>query len=334
LGYPGGGSYHVYIGTVSVVADTVKPQFAKVIAVQALGPDIAVKSMRGIGKDLPLERHGMTGILLLSSMDHGQSGGPVVDSEMRIIGVAQGRVEGDGKLQSIIRELVALVEEWHSKENNTNMPEMKDIGHAVAVDIIRERILSEVPEIARRIGLAAEVSQGLPATQTAEAALSGEMAIGQLLAAGGADTNGTSAPWGAEQYGGTPLQAAAARDNMVGLLLDQGLDINARGFEGETALYRAVRAGNTDVAKLLLNRSADANVKANDGTTPLHQAALSGYTKLAEILLAKGANVNARANNGSTPLDSAAVYGMKDVAELLLAHGATQTRGTTTVERP
>ena len=56
---------------------------------------------------------------------------------------------------------------------------------------------------------------------------------------------------------------------VVGLLLDAGADVNARGKLGYTALHRAVLGSNYDTARFLLERGADANAKSEHGENPL-----------------------------------------------------------------
>ena len=59
--------------------------------------------------------------------------------------------------------------------------------------------------------------------------------------------------------------AAAGRADIVGLLLDRNVPVNARDDAGATALLRAVASGQTEVVRLLLARGAERNPRDRDG---------------------------------------------------------------------
>ena len=62
------------------------------------------------------------------------------------------------------------------------------------------------------------------------------------------------------------------------------------------------------VAELLLDRGVDANARNNDNTVPLHFASEGGYPKIVRVLLDRGADVNARDKNYGTPLHCVSRY--------------------------
>lgn len=99
-----------------------------------------------------------------------------------------------------------------------------------------------------------------------------------------------------------------------------------RKTKGESALYRAVRAGNLRAVKRALRGRADVNRAAPDGTTPLHVAAYWGETEIVTLLVAAGADVHRKDDQGWTPLHAAAVAGgfrsRGAVIALLMDHGA------------
>jgi truncated hemoglobin YjbI len=68
----------------------------------------------------------------------------------------------------------------------------------------------------------------------------------------------------------TALHMAARRGNadVIGALLDEGADIEARDSMGDTPLRRAVNCDKVDAAKLLLARGADAGSQGSRGLTP------------------------------------------------------------------
>jgi len=55
-------------------------------------------------------------------------------------------------------------------------------------------------------------------------------------------------------------------------MLDRGVDINTRGYNGNTLLHAAVVNGNKEMVKFLLSRRADPELKNAEGLTPLELA--------------------------------------------------------------
>ena len=133
----------------------------------------------------------------------------------------------------------------------------------------------------------------------------------------------------------TPLHLAArfGREDLAGLLIDAGANLEALNEHDERPLHAAAAYGRPAVVKLLLARGADVNARGPAGKTPLHAAAfgvgvtsdVDARTDVAKLLLAAGADVNARQpGNGFMPLRYAKSAGNPTTAmvDLLLAHGA------------
>jgi serine/threonine-protein phosphatase 6 regulatory ankyrin repeat subunit B len=107
--------------------------------------------------------------------------------------------------------------------------------------------------------------------------------------------------------GETPLVAAlAARASppVVELLLKHPrIDVNARNAAGETALLKAVEAGDEAVIKVLLEHGAAVNTRYGQGDTALIVAARLGRQPVVELLLKQPKiDVNARNAAGETAL--------------------------------
>jgi uncharacterized protein len=101
------------------------------------------------------------------------------------------------------------------------------------------------------------------------------------------------------------------RDVVVGLLLDAGARINARGWFGETALFSLEE----DAVRELILRHADLEARNDFGETPLIET-VSG--SIANILIKAGANIEARDKKGKTALIRAAENNYVDKLEMLV----------------
>ncbi|MBI3117898.1 MAG: ankyrin repeat domain-containing protein [Candidatus Hydrogenedentes bacterium] len=111
---------------------------------------------------------------------------------------------------------------------------------------------------------------------------------------------------------------------MVDLLLQHGQNVNQPNpsWNNETALHRAVRKGNLELAAFLLSRNADFNRTTRAGLTPLHAAVAAGSVDMVKLFLEHGASMEVRTPEGLAPLHVAAAAGRVDVAQLLLTYGA------------
>lgn len=118
-------------------------------------------------------------------------------------------------------------------------------------------------------------------------------------------------------------------------LLEQGINLNSKGENGNTALMLAVPMARPEVIKLLLERGADVNAQNRTGGTALLFATsvpmpTSGKAmemneidlETVQLLLEKGAKVNTANNAGTTPLMRAAKNGNFEMVELLIGKGA------------
>jgi ankyrin repeat protein len=105
---------------------------------------------------------------------------------------------------------------------------------------------------------------------------------------------------------GELLVSAVRNTEIVRFLLDQRIDVNARGRSGDsTPLIFAVSSGSLDSAKLLLSRGAEVNATDRNGRTALWYAARTENTGFISALAQHGANVNAQDSKGHTALMNA-----------------------------
>ncbi|XP_036373018.1 cyclin-dependent kinase 4 inhibitor C [Megalops cyprinoides] len=115
------------------------------------------------------------------------------------------------------------------------------------------------------------------------------------------------------------LASAAATGNTerVGILLQDGVDVNAVNCFGRTPL-QVMMMGSTAVAHLLLRHGANPNVSdCHTGATPLHDAAREGFLETVEILIQFHADKNATDNRNYRPIDVARENGHLEVVSYL-----------------
>lgn len=116
----------------------------------------------------------------------------------------------------------------------------------------------------------------------------------------------------------TPLQYAASpyknfqgrRKNAIAvsnLLKIEGIDVNAKGGNGETALHQAAETNDLDILSALIDAGAEVDAKNKFDVTPLHIAVLAEKPKrdVLRILIKKGADPYAMSKKGKTPLSIA-----------------------------
>lgn len=100
--------------------------------------------------------------------------------------------------------------------------------------------------------------------------------------------------------------------------LAAGANKNVRaGKWRDTPLHRAAFWGYTEVVELLINNEVDVNAKDKYGCTPLHDAAEYSHLEIAEMLINRAPDMNALDNNDDTPLDLA----NGETADLIRKHG-------------
>ena len=126
-------------------------------------------------------------------------------------------------------------------------------------------------------------------------------------------------------FGWTPLMQAARHGhaNIVSLLLQHQVDINAKNRYGCSALTLAARGGHHQVARILVESGIDLN--ASDSLcefTPLLAAAQHGHDAVLRLLLDRGCSVNYRTpSTGITPLMLASLNGHMTTAQILIEMG-------------
>ena len=71
-----------------------------------------------------------------------------------------------------------------------------------------------------------------------------------------------------------------------------GLDVNAEGEDGDTALHIGSLYGHLAIVKECLKRGANVMSCDEDGSTPLHDACAGGFYDIAKLLFENGAQAD------------------------------------------
>lgn len=170
-----------------------------------------------------------------------------------------------------------------------------------------------------RPAIAELLAAALPALDVFEAAALGRVErVGELLAA----DPSASAARSPDGFTALHYPAFFGHGDAAGAsraLIDAGADVNARSANDFAVLpiHSAVAGGHDDVAGILIAAGADVNAPQRHGWTPLHGAAQNGSLVTVERLLAAGADATARNDDGFSAADLAREAGHAEIAALL-----------------
>jgi ankyrin repeat protein len=129
-----------------------------------------------------------------------------------------------------------------------------------------------------------------------------------------------SLPFAAEP---TLLDAAERGDRAAALrLLSKGVNPNAPGADGTTAIMHAAANDDLELVRALIKAGANVKAKNQFGTTALTEASIIGSAPIIGALLKAGADANTRTPDGETPLMAVARSGKVDAAKVLIEAGA------------
>lgn len=127
------------------------------------------------------------------------------------------------------------------------------------------------------------------------------------------------------QENGKTLLWAAETKQMAQFLIDAGVDPKRKDTTGDTALHLACRHSLLDMVELLLDKGLDIEAKGHWDMRPLHCAAstITGDPRpVVYLLLRRGADIDSRGFQGHTALHECALYNREEMADLLLSRGA------------
>ncbi|HEU0108026.1 MAG TPA: ankyrin repeat domain-containing protein, partial [Vicinamibacteria bacterium] len=118
-------------------------------------------------------------------------------------------------------------------------------------------------------------------------------------------------------------RVASGDRKTVDLFIQAGIDVNAPGARGRTALLEAASRDDAKLLAALLAAGADASRADPEGTTPLCAAAEAGKdANVATLLRAKASTSAACGISHRTPLQEALRHGSLSSVQALLAAGA------------
>ncbi len=177
-------------------------------------------------------------------------------------------------------------------------------------------------EVAVNLFLAAGINPNTSEATTSPliaAASRGDLEMVKALVQGGALVNQRD-----EKDFTALLRALQKKDEAVAevLLAQPGINLNAQGSTGVTALMSYVNLRREEVVEKLLSGGADVNLQDADGDTALHYASQTGNLNILRMILKKRPDVNAKNSVGGTPLMWTAVFGHQEAMQLLLENGA------------
>jgi ankyrin repeat protein len=93
------------------------------------------------------------------------------------------------------------------------------------------------------------------------------------------------------------------RFEIVNLLINKGVDINAKANDSSTALMSAVYFFNEKFIEFLIENGADVNAITDNGTAALTIASSNGRFDVVKILIENGADTNHQTKDGYTALN-------------------------------
>ena len=136
----------------------------------------------------------------------------------------------------------------------------------------------------------------------------------------GADGNAECSPKGSALLTAT----FAGHNQVVRMLLDKGVDINARSgpFEGRNALQMASEHGHNQIVQMLLDKGADVNAQKSPNRNVLYEASIHGHDQVVRMLLDSGAT-----DVDGYALRAASEDGHRHIVRMLLDKGATDVDG-------
>lgn len=149
------------------------------------------------------------------------------------------------------------------------------------------------------------------------------LALCAALAFGVAAQPGFAAELSQDDLNFSLIQAAGRGDmTSFNLALGLGANIHAMDRQGNNAVLLATEGQQSQMLRMLLEKGVDPDARGGSGFTPLTYAAMRGLSRDMRLLLKAGADPNKRNAAGDGPLHLAVAFGHSDLVPLLIAAGA------------
>ena len=147
--------------------------------------------------------------------------------------------------------------------------------------------------------------------------------VTRMFAESGADFTLADANRETPLHWATALPQNRLANDIVEAILAAGGDPDAKGKNGDTAFFRAVKQDQAELAATLLNGGSDPLIPDHVGQTPLHHAARMGHADVVRALLEWGVEAD-RPNLSTrfTPLTEAVLNNHVETARILIEAGA------------
>ena len=136
-------------------------------------------------------------------------------------------------------------------------------------------------------------------------------------------TNGINYREGKEKY--TLLHRCVNQNvstEAMKTLIENGVRVDAKDFQGASALHIAAEKGNPETIKFLLENHANPMLKDKENKIALHKGAISGKVQSLEILLESPVLINHQDIYGQTALHLAVRFERRDCVKYLVNKGA------------
>lgn len=155
--------------------------------------------------------------------------------------------------------------------------------------------------------------------QLVQSARAGNIARVERLLRDGVDPNALGA------LGFSAMHVAAEQDNveLLNILIDRGANVKLSGRNGERPIHWAARNNATRVIRWLIDNDVDLNEADANRHTALHHAAQNNAVDAIDLLVQGGANLEATSGGTPlTPLGWAIFLGKQDAVSALVDAGA------------
>jgi ankyrin repeat protein len=124
------------------------------------------------------------------------------------------------------------------------------------------------------------------------------------------------------------------KEKIILKLLEQGINLNSREYNGYTPLHLAVIKQDIHLARTFIENGGDVNSRSNKGITPLHIAAYKCNKELVDLLLDHGAKTTLKDQNSRTASDYALLKDNLELAKYIKERGTDLLEKAATSQQP